>query len=472
MSGKKMKKRSYRRKKRTDERLALFAVLGLCVAVVIGLVVVIGMEKKDGQTAAISLSEGTVQTTIAPVSDSALSQQAAGGEVSPAFAPVNPSVAGSLQTGTAVPLEATETDSALANAANLAQGISNDIARVHGFATADPNATEVPAVASVAGDGAYSMEEDTSAAAVMALREPDRVLEGVYPNVVEGFLPICYGKNTTDKVVALTFDDCNQPRNLQEILYRIWKEGGKATIFPIGENVSMLAGTLKDAVSQGFEIENHTMTHSGLYSEDDEGLAYQLCQQNNEVNKALGADYQMHFLRPKGGDNRYDQRTHAYLRQMGYYGIAYWSQVGSGNTADNLMANLKPGDIILFHTTDQDLATVRDLVPRLVAAGYRMVTLNELFGLEENQLSPLSTDAGTVALEAYTRFDQDLRKGDYLHDVYLMQEKLAQLGYLSADYNGYFGEKTVTALKQYQSDMGLPADGVCGKATWNRLFAV
>ena len=299
---------------------------------------------------------------------------------------------------------------------------------------------------------------------------PVPTLLGVYPDEIEGFLPVCNGRETDRRIVALTIDDCNQAANLRKMIDLIDEYGGEATIFPIGENVTFLGPTLRRALDKGFEIENHTQSHKGLYAETDEEMAYQIWQQNYEVSQALGVNYQMHFLRPRGGDNKYDQRTHAYMRQMGYSGIAYWSQVGSNNTADALMRNLKPGDIILFHTTNQDLEVIEELVPRLYRAGYDMVTLNDMFGLEDNEQTELTEQSGPMPLIPYERFDQILKRGDYLHDVLLMQERLSELGYLNSEYNGFFGGKTENALKAFQTAKGLEADGQCGPMTWNALF--
>ena len=300
--------------------------------------------------------------------------------------------------------------------------------------------------------------------------EPENRFEGVYPEVKEGFLPVCFGKHTPEKVIALTIDDCNQPDNLQMIIDLITDCGGKATIFPIGENVEAIAGILRTAVERGFEIENHTQNHAGLYEESDEELAYQIWQQNAEVSKALGMEYQMHFLRPRGGDNRYDQRTHAYMRQMGYYGLAYWSQIGSDATADELMDRIKGGDIILFHTTDQDLETLMQLVPRLYSEGYELVTLNELYGLPENEWSRWKGMEEAEPLKPYQRVEQTLARGDYVHDVLLMQQRLDELGFMNGGYNGYFGTKTEAAVRAFQAERGLTADGLCGPATWRALF--
>lgn len=286
----------------------------------------------------------------------------------------------------------------------------------------------------------------------------------------ETFLPVCCRLDTDEKIVALTIDDCNQADNLRSIIDIINKSDGRATIFPIGSNVEFLGDILRDAVDKGFEIENHTYSHAGLYEQTDEELASEIWQQNAAVSKALGTDYRMHFLRPRGGDNRYDQRTHAYMRQMGYYGMAYWSQVGSGSSANAIMDNLEPGQIILFHTTDEDLSIISELVPKLRKKGYRMVTLNEMYGLGDNTGDGQRDWDTVMPLAEFERVPQTLHKGEYLHDVMLMQEKLSEMGYLTCAYNGYFGDATEQALKKFQNANGLDTDGICGSETWNALF--
>ena len=297
-----------------------------------------------------------------------------------------------------------------------------------------------------------------------------KLASAVRPDVVEGFLPVCDGSVTQDKVYAITIDDCNQPDNLRKMVDLIASYGGHATIFPIGENVEMCKKVLKSAWEQGFEIENHTWSHCGLYNVDDDEMAAQIWRQNAAVSEALGVDYQMHFLRPRGGDNRYDQRTHAYMRQLGYYGIAYWTQVGLKVSAKYLDNHAQPGNIILYHTTNEDLQQLKELVPRLSREGYTFVTLNELYGLPANETAPLSDHSQVPALKPYTRFAQILRREDYLHDVLLVQQRLSELGYLNENYNGYYGKDTESAVRAFQKANGLQADGLCGQATWDALF--
>lgn len=62
-----------------------------------------------------------------------------------------------------------------------------------------------------------------------------------------------------------------------------------------------------------------------------------------------------------------------------------------------------------------------------------------------------------------------LRSGDAGASVRSVQQELNARGYtLSTD--GKFGAKTVSAVQNWQSKNALTADGVVGKATWEKLF--
>lgn len=66
-----------------------------------------------------------------------------------------------------------------------------------------------------------------------------------------------------------------------------------------------------------------------------------------------------------------------------------------------------------------------------------------------------------------------LRKGNRNQYVKQMQEKLAELGYDLGicGIDGDFGTATEAAVKKFQRDHGLTADGICGPKTWAALNA-
>ena len=64
-----------------------------------------------------------------------------------------------------------------------------------------------------------------------------------------------------------------------------------------------------------------------------------------------------------------------------------------------------------------------------------------------------------------------LRKGDQGPDVVTMQQALAELGYLNGAADGNFGTGTQTAVKNFQKDNDLDADGIAGRMTLEALYS-
>lgn len=63
-----------------------------------------------------------------------------------------------------------------------------------------------------------------------------------------------------------------------------------------------------------------------------------------------------------------------------------------------------------------------------------------------------------------------LRKGSQGREVVTLQQALAELGYLNGATDGNFGTGTETAVKNFQADHGLEADGIAGRMTLEALF--
>ena len=284
--------------------------------------------------------------------------------------------------------------------------------------------------------------------------------------------------DTEEKIIAITVDDCFQADNLQKMVDKAIEVGGKFTIFPIGKNVLKQAQSevLKYAWEHGFELENHTFTHNGLYRCSDEEMAREVFMQQQALSHILGVEYHCHFLRPKGGDARRDQRMQVYAEQLGYYGIAHWSCAGSTSTEREIARALKPGAIYLFHTTtDNDLDKLLNFMPYAVEKGYKLVTLNEMFGYPENETQPLNgaaKDYPVPPLQPYSRVYDVYKPTRYSWGVYLLQEKLIELGYMKGEPDGVYGHDCAKCVKAYQKDHGMEPNGVADVALQEQIFGV
>jgi len=65
-----------------------------------------------------------------------------------------------------------------------------------------------------------------------------------------------------------------------------------------------------------------------------------------------------------------------------------------------------------------------------------------------------------------------LQVGSQNGDVWDLQYRLQILGYYQGKLDGIFGPKTAQAVKKFQRDYGLAADGIAGKQTWQVLKKV
>ena len=94
--------------------------------------------------------------------------------------------------------------------------------------------------------------------------------------------------------------------------------------------------------------------------------------------------------------------------------------------------------------------------------GYQLVTLNEMFGYPENETSELTTPAKgrpVPTLAPYERVYTTLKATTYSYYAYELQEKLIELGYLTGEPDGVYGESCAAAVSAYQKDNNLEVTG-------------
>ncbi|MGN0803207.1 MAG: polysaccharide deacetylase family protein [Candidatus Faecivicinus sp.] len=348
-----------------------------------------------------------------------------------------------------------------------------------------PQATEAadsPAFAAVADPLAAVLPEATAAPTPEPTAVPTPEPTAAPASEPFEYLPVVKKAQTTEKKIAITVDDCFQVNNLARICSTADKYGGRLTLFPIGENLSKagMSDLLKLAVSKGFQIENHTWSHARVFRLSDEEMAAEIWKQRNALNQALGVNYQQSFFRLMGGDGEYDQRTHSYLKQLGFRGIADWTLSGSDADMSLINSTLAPGVIYLFHTTDADTAKLEEFIPYAASQGYELVTLNELLGYPANTWTDLSTaETSMPQPQAYTVEYREQKNGDYSWAVVKIQAKLEELGYLRATSShavigqcadGVYGESTASAVAAFQASVGLPATGVADVDTQSALL--
>ena len=74
-----------------------------------------------------------------------------------------------------------------------------------------------------------------------------------------------------------------------------------------------------------------------------------------------------------------------------------------------------------------------------------------------------------IASGGYAEVGSVIKAGMHGEGVTYVQQKLIEHGFLTGHADGIAGDRTVAAIKRFQSSVGLPADGVCGLQTYAAL---
>jgi peptidoglycan-N-acetylglucosamine deacetylase len=210
------------------------------------------------------------------------------------------------------------------------------------------------------------------------------------------FSPIV-GCRTTDKVIALTFDDGPNPMFTPSILETLDRCGAKATFFVIGQHVEAHPELVRQVAQAGHELGNHTFSHQRLVGISVKRVADELQRCAQAVQAA--ATVKTTLMRPPFGE--YDVSSFMAVSTLGY-SLVNWSAAGtdwSGDeatvVADRVVGSAHPGCIALLHdgcgpahpiagmqgiSADRQ-PTVQALpiiVGRLRNEGYRFVTVPQM----------------------------------------------------------------------------------------------
>ena len=201
-----------------------------------------------------------------------------------------------------------------------------------------------------------------------------------------------YHANVGDqKVIALTFDDGPWPTTTGQILDILKENGAHATFFQIGEQVAGMADTEKRIVEEGNQVATHTWDHA-RGSGQGVNLTFMTAEeQRTEVQKGFEAIESVlgtsvtHVLRAPGG-NYYgplvDNLKDLVDAEIGWdVDTKDWSRPGA-EAIEQALLSAKPGDVVLMHDgggdRSQTVEALRSALPKLVAQGYKFVTVDEL----------------------------------------------------------------------------------------------
>jgi cellulose synthase/poly-beta-1,6-N-acetylglucosamine synthase-like glycosyltransferase/peptidoglycan/xylan/chitin deacetylase (PgdA/CDA1 family) len=204
--------------------------------------------------------------------------------------------------------------------------------------------------------------------------------------------------------VALTFDDGPDPTWTPRIGAVLTRFGVPATFFEVGEQVVRYPDVVAALRREGFELGNHTFSHTELSKIPDWQRELQVSMTDTAIAGAAGV--RTHFFRPPYA-NRPDAVTHAQARAvastldpgrfivLANYDADDWQRPGVARILRNATPRGHRGGVILLHDgggdRSQTVAALKRLVPRLERRGFRLVPVSRLVGISEAEALPAAS---------------------------------------------------------------------------------
>lgn len=214
--------------------------------------------------------------------------------------------------------------------------------------------------------------------------------------------PVTPRKNYTYKsfdvdgsYIALTFDDGPSPETTPRLLEMLRQRNIKVTFFVLGNMVAKHPEVLKMIADEGHEIGSHSWSHPQLTRISAAALDKELGNTTEAIFQVTGK--RPIFLRPPYGTMKPTLRTTIEEK----YGLTIvnwsvdpndWKNRNSQAVHDAIMAQVKPGAIVLSHDI---YATTVDAMPRildeLIAKGYKFATLSQMVAMDKPLKVALAT---------------------------------------------------------------------------------
>jgi cellulose synthase/poly-beta-1,6-N-acetylglucosamine synthase-like glycosyltransferase/peptidoglycan/xylan/chitin deacetylase (PgdA/CDA1 family) len=210
-----------------------------------------------------------------------------------------------------------------------------------------------------------------------------------------------------DRRIALTFDDGPDPRWTPRIAETLRRLGVPATFFVVGTEVVRHPDVVRDLHAQGFELGNHTFTHSDLSELRPWEQTLQVGLAENAVAGTVGI--RPRLVRPPYSSipaaiTERQRQALTRLARRGYV-VALsdldgedWRQPGIEAIAEAITPRGNRGGVVLLHDGGGDrsetIAALERVVPRLHARGFEFVRLSQLGGVPRSEVELPAGDWG------------------------------------------------------------------------------
>jgi len=197
-----------------------------------------------------------------------------------------------------------------------------------------------------------------------------------------------YIGDTDEKVIYLTFDAGYENGCTEQILDALAAHHAPAAFFLVGNYLEQNPALVQRMVADGHIVGNHTYHHPDMSSIADEAaFTAELRNLETLFTQITGQELPRYYRPPRG---EYTMENLAMAQRLGYrtvfWSLAYvdWErdrQPEESAALQKVLSRTHPGAVVLLHSTSTTNAAILDrLLIAWEQAGYRLASLDELYG--------------------------------------------------------------------------------------------
>lgn len=190
---------------------------------------------------------------------------------------------------------------------------------------------------------------------------------------------------STEKIIALTFDDGPNTVTTPQVLDIIQKHNVPASFFVCGNNITPESGSvMKRAAGLGCEIHNHSQTHSDMTKMSPEEIKAEIDFTSDKIEEAVGV--RPRFFRPPYIAINEQMHEAIDLTFICGLGAEDWlDEISAEERYSRIISQAEDGLVILLHDMAGNEKTVKAIdmiIPELKRQGYKFVTVSQLFEIK------------------------------------------------------------------------------------------
>ncbi|UCG43651.1 MAG: polysaccharide deacetylase family protein [candidate division WOR-3 bacterium] len=205
--------------------------------------------------------------------------------------------------------------------------------------------------------------------------------------------------NTTQRCIALTFDDGPNPPFTERILDVLSAYNARATFYLLGRYVDRHKGTASAIVGAGHEVGNHGYSHRRLVMRSPEFIKREIAVTDRAL-RTIGVTGEITFRAPNARKLLVLPYTLASMRKLhvlfdvlpepsDYFGAP------ADVVSDFVLSRVRPGSIVVLHDGTHDgwrdranvVAATRLVLQRLIEQDYTFLRVDELLRLSTTRVA-------------------------------------------------------------------------------------